>query len=129
MEAIEGVELDLATRLNRSQGRDRRSRSFGTKLTRAEEGELYAAAKIEGKYAGEWAREVLLKEARRMKEDALFTELVSVKLLLVNFLRPIAMGQKITLEQVADIQATIRKGKRKAAQEIMQQYTAPQEKE
>lgn len=116
-------------RLGRRKLRESRSQSLGTKLTFDEERELEQAAQREGKTASEWAREVLLKEARRMKDDPLFTELVSVKLLLVNFLKPIAVGQKITLEQFAEIQTTIRKGKRKAAQEIMQQYTLPQGKE
>lgn len=120
---MESDELGIAARANRSQGRERRSRSFGTKLTRAEEAELYGAAKTEGKYAGEWAREVLLREARRTKDDALFTELIAMRVLLNNVLRPMALGQKMTSDHFNEVLANVRSEKRKAAQEVMQQYT------
>jgi hypothetical protein len=120
---MDGVELQLESRLNRSQGRERRSRSFGTKLTRAEEAELYKAAKAENKYAGEWAREVLLREARRNEEDALFTELVATRMLMVNLFKPLITGKPVSPEWVTEVMAAVRKEKRKAAQEVRQQYT------
>ena len=120
---MDGVELQLENRLNRSQGRERRSRSFGTKLTRAEEAELYKAAKAENKYAGEWAREVLLREARRSEDDALFTELVATRMLMVNLFKPLIMGKPVSQEWLTEMMAVIRREKRKAAQEVRQQYT------
>jgi hypothetical protein len=120
---MDGVELQLETRLNRSQGRERRSRSFGTKLTRAEEAELYSAAKAENKYAGEWAREVLLREARRTDDDALFTELVATRMLMVNLLKPLILGKPVSQDWITDAMAAVRREKRKAAQEVRQQYT------
>jgi hypothetical protein len=120
---MDGVELQLETRLNRSQGRERRSRSFGTKLTRAEEAELYSAAKAKNKYAGEWAREVLLREARRTDDDALFTELVATRMLMVNLLKPLILGKPVSQDWITDAMAAVRREKRKAAQEVRQQYT------
>ena len=119
---MEATEPDLATRLNRSQGRDRRSRSFGTKFTRLEEGEVYAAAKKAGMYAGEWAREVLLREARREMEDVLLTELVATRMMLVNLIKPLTQGKQMTPEQFAQLTAHVRTEKRKATAELMQQY-------
>ena len=119
---MEATEPDLATRLNRSQGRDRRSRSFGTKLTRLEEGEVYSAAKEAGMYAGEWAREVLLREARRAKDDILLTELVATRMMLVNLIKPLTQGKQMTPDEFAKLTAHVRTEKRKATAELMQQY-------
>ena len=119
---MEATEPDLATRLNRSQGRDRRSRSFGTKLTRLEEGEVYNAAKAAGMYAGEWAREVLLREARRATDDVLLTELVATRMMLVNLIKPLTQGKQMTPEEFAKLTAHVRTEKRKATAELMQQY-------
>ena len=122
---MEATEPDLATRLNRSQGRDRRNRSFGTKLTRLEEGDVYNASKAAGMYAGEWAREVLLREARRTKDDVLLTELVATRMMLVNLIKPLTQGKQITPEEFAKLTAHVRNEKRKATAELMQQYEQP----
>ena len=119
---MEATEPDLATRLNRSQGRDRRNRSFGTKLTRLEEGELYRAAKGAGQFAAEWAREVLLREARRTKEDVVLTELVATRMMLVNLIKPLTQGKQMTTEEFAKLTTLVRNEKRKATTELLQQY-------
>jgi hypothetical protein len=72
---------------------------------------------------------VLLREARRRDDDALFTEVVATRMLLNNILMPLANGQKITPEGFAMIMAKVRTEKRKAAREVMQQYTAAEQKE
>lgn len=109
--------------------RDRRSRSFGTKLTSAEEIELQRAANLNGQCTAEWAREVLLREARRSADDPLFTELIATRMILLNLLKPLAMGQPVTTEDFARISATVRNDKRKVAQEIQQQYLPASPKE
>jgi hypothetical protein len=76
----------------------------------------------------EWAREALLREARR-SEDPLFTELIATRMLLLNLLKPLAMGQVITSEDFLRISATVRSDKRKVAQEIQQQYINASPKE
>src|SRR5665213_1418017 len=113
----------------RGRLRDSRSRSLGTKLTLAEEKEMARAAAAIGKSASEWAREVLLREARRSDEDPLFIELIATRMVLLNLLKPLAMGQIVTPEDFTRISATVRSDKRKIAQEIQQQYITASPKE
>ncbi|HTF63520.1 MAG TPA: hypothetical protein VK638_12520, partial [Edaphobacter sp.] len=93
-----------------------------TKVTLSEERELVKAAEDQGRNASEWAREVLLKEARRSDEDVLFTELVAMRMLMVNLFKPLIMGKPVSAEWVTEMMAAIRKEKRKAALEVRQQY-------
>jgi len=115
--------IKVAQRLGRGKIRASRSRSLGTKLTIQEELELVRAAESEGKSASEWAREVLLRQARRAGDDPVFIELIATRMILLNLLKPLAMGQKVTPEDFTRISATVRSDKRKVAQEIQQQYT------
>ena len=121
--------LDFAERLKQKRGRDARSQSFATRFTRGEETELAKAAETDGKTLREWAREVLLREARRSKDDALFTELIAMRVLLNNVLRPVALGQKMTSDHFNEVLANVRSEKRRAAKEVMQQYTGSEMKE
>ncbi|RZU34615.1 hypothetical protein [Edaphobacter modestus] len=126
---MDSAAIDIAPRLNRSQGRERRSRSFGTKLTRAEEAELYQAAKAEGKYAGEWARDVLLREARRSQDDALFTEVVATRMLLVNLIKPMLLGKPVPENWITEAMNGVRAAKHKAAADLRKEYAARDRKE
>lgn len=126
---MEARELDIEARVNRSQGRDRRSRSFGTKVTRAEEAELYNAARGQGKYAGEWAREVLLKEARRAPDDALFTELIATRMLLVNLLKPMLLGKPVPDNWIEEATSGVHAAKHKAAARLRNEYVVRERKE
>ena len=121
--------IKVAQRLGRGKIRASRSRSLGTKLTIQEELELVRAAESEGKSASEWAREVLLRQARRAGDDPVFIELIATRMILLNLLKPLAMGQKVTPEDFTRISATVRSDKRKVAQEIQQQYSEPSTKE
>ena len=124
METLDpGENIDLAKRLHRSRGRSGRTRVASAKVTSGEQRELEAAAGAAGKALSEWARDTLLEEARRSKDDALFTEIIATRMLLVNLLKPLLMGQKVTPERLTEIMTTVRTEKRKAAQEVMQQYT------
>jgi predicted nucleic acid-binding Zn ribbon protein len=116
-------DLGIAQRLNRFKSGSSRTKTVGARLCDSEEDELIAAAQREGRNISEWAREVLLREARRSKDDALFTEIIATRMLLVNLLKPLLMGQKVTSERLTEIMTTVRTEKRKAAQEVMQQYT------
>lgn len=118
-------DLGIARRLGRGKLRESRVRSLGTKLTIEEETELATAAERKGRSASEWAREVLLREARSPKESAVFTELISMRMLLNNVLKVLATGQKITAENYQEIQTGVRTDKKRVAAEIFQQYTAP----
>jgi len=123
------VVLGIERRLCKAKSRDSRTRSLGTKVTTNEETVLIKAAEADGKSVSEWTREVLLREAGKAKEDALFTELVSLRMLLNNVLKVLATGQKITAENYQEIQAGVRAEKKRVALEIMQQYTAPGEEQ
>ncbi len=119
---------DLESRLSRSQGRSSRVCVAQARITEDERQQLLRAARAEGRALGEWAREVLLREARR-SEDPLFTELIATRMILLNLLKPLAMGQVVTPEDFTRISATVRSDKRKVAQEIQQQYVTASPKE
>lgn len=121
--------VDFAKRFAATKGRPIRNRMASARVTAAELERLEGAAREEGKLLAEWAREVLLREAQRTKHDAVFTELVSMRMLLNNVLKVVATGQKMTVENFQEIQTGIRGDKRKVAADLMRQYTAPDEKE
>jgi hypothetical protein len=114
--------ITIAQRIGRGRIRDSRSRSLGTKLTLKEERELVRAAEAAGKSASEWAREVLLREARRAQGDALLTEVIATRMLMVNLLKPLVMGKTVSQEWITEAMAAVRREKRRAAQEVLQQY-------
>jgi hypothetical protein len=119
---------DISTTIGSCQGRDSRSESFATRFTRTELAILSRAAAKDGLKVREWAREVLLREAHR-SEDPLFTELIATRMILLNLLKPLAMGQVVTPEDFSRISAAVRSDKRKVAQEIQQQYITASSKE
>ena len=126
---MEERNLDLARRLRRNKSGEQRDRTVGTRLTRFEEAELIKAADHKGKNVSEWARDVLLREARRSKEDVLLTETIATRMLLLNLIKPLAKGQKVTEEYVTELMATVRADKRKATQEVLQQYAEAKSRE
>ena len=119
----------LESRLARSAGRSGRDRMANARVTQAEQRELHNAARSQGKSLSEWAREVLLREARRSADDPLFIELIATRMILLNLLKPLAMGQQVTTEDFARISTTVRNDKRKVALEIQQQYMPAPPKE
>ena len=59
----------------------------------------------------EWAREVLLREARRSTDDAVFTELVATRMLLVNLIKPLILGEKVSPTWITEAMTMVRKEK------------------
>lgn len=116
-------------RIRRSRGRLSRTVVASAKVTKTELNELEAAAGAEDKALSEWAREVLLKEARRAKDDALFIEVVAIRTLLNYMLRPVAMGEVVTLEEYTEILDSVRDKKRETGQQVMNQYLGEPRKE
>ena len=108
--------LHLEGRLSRSQSRSARSCVAQARVTEEEHRDLLRAARSDGRALGEWAREILLREARRSADDALFTELIATRMILLNLLKPLAMGQVVTPEDFTRISATVRSDNRKVAQ-------------
>jgi hypothetical protein len=57
------------------------------------------AAATDGCALGEWVRDLILRELRRgSARDPSLAEILGVRLLLVNVLRPLAAGQRLTPE-------------------------------
>ena len=70
-----------------------------TKLTKEELDRVTEFAKSQGRARGEWIRDVILKETRNGSgSDPFLAEILGVRLLLVNVLRPLAAGQRLTPE-------------------------------
>ncbi len=97
--------------LLRSRGRTGRDRVVSSRATADEHQELEAAAKAEGKALSEWTREVLLREARSPRLNALFTEVVATRMLLNLLLKSIACGKQITDEEFSGVLTDVRTGK------------------
>jgi hypothetical protein len=69
------------------------------KLTKEEARLLDEVATAKGVPRSEWMRDVILRELRPAQtSDASLAEILGVRLLLVNVLRPLAAGQKLTPE-------------------------------
>jgi post-segregation antitoxin (ccd killing protein) len=116
--------ITLKSRLDRRiKSGDRRTQTVGTRVSLSEEQELIAIANRDGLNVSEWVREVLLKEARRSTDDAVFTELVATRMLLVNLIKPLILGEKVSPTWITEAMTMVRKEKHKAAQDVMQQYT------
>ena len=116
-------------RLDRPKGRPVRGKLASLRVTADELKELDTAAALCGKLYGEWAREVLLREARTPRSDALFTEIVATRMLLNLVLKPLACGQVMTAEEFSGVLASVRTTKHKAATDVMEQYAAAETKE
>ena len=130
MNTSQNGAIRMNVRLARSTGRAGRDRMANARVTAEEQRELHEAARAEGKSLSEWARDVLLREARRSGDDAVFTELVATRMLLVNLIKPLILGEKVSPTWITEAMTMVRKEKHKAAQEVMQQYaqTAGKEK-
>src|SRR5580658_8684898 len=69
------------------------------KLTKEELGKVTEFARSQGLARGEWIRDVILTEMRKgSASDPTLSEILGVRLLLVNVLRPLAAGQRLTPE-------------------------------
>ena len=90
----------ISTRALAEAGHESRSESLATRFTRSEVKALSKAAASAGKTVRAWSRDVLLLEARRAQEDMLFTELIATRMILLNLLKPLAMGQQVPLSHM-----------------------------
>jgi hypothetical protein len=130
MKSLEPAKpLDFKERLTRSKGRPSRNCMANARVTQAEQEELAAAAKSERKALSEWAREVLLREARTGRKDALFTETVAIRMLLNLVLKSIACGEIMTPEMFSTVLTNVRTTKHQAAADVMEQYANAEQKE
>ena len=69
------------------------------KLTKEERHNVTEFARSQGLARGEWIRDVILREVRGSSaRDPALAEILGVRLLLVNVLRPLAAGQRLKPE-------------------------------
>jgi hypothetical protein len=96
--------LDTQTTVKRGKicGRESRNQTLTTKVTATEYRAVEDAAGAEAKTTGEWLRDLALEAiAARTEpgaETVVLPEIVGVRLLLVNALRSVAIGQTMTPE-------------------------------
>ena len=122
-------EVNFEDRLKQRIGRPSRVESVAIRFTEDELAALEKAAQEKATTLREWAREVLLREARNSRGDALFTEIVATRMLLNLVLKPLACGQVMTPEDFSGVLANVRTTKHKAAADVMEQYAAAEPKE
>ena len=83
------------------RGRESRNQTLSTKLTETEYRAVEIASSADGKTTGEWLRDLTLRSLRSGANDAeliALSEIVGVRLLLVNVLRSLGTGQRMTAE-------------------------------
>lgn len=90
--------VNFEDRLKQRIGRPSRVESVAIRFTEDELATLEQAAAEKTTTLREWAREVLLREARSARTDALFTEIVAIRMLLNLVLKPISCGEVMTPE-------------------------------
>ena len=122
-------EVDFEGRLKQRIGRPSRIESVAIRFTEDELATLEKVAEEKTTTLREWARGVLLREARTSRGDALFTEIVATRMLLNLILKPLACGQVMTAEDFSGVLASVRTTKHKAATDVMAQYAPAENKE
>jgi hypothetical protein len=83
------------------RGRESRNQTLSTKLSETEYRTVEKASSADGKTTGEWLRDLTLRSLRSGANDAeliALSEIVGVRLLLVNVLRSLGTGQRMTSE-------------------------------
>ena len=89
------------------------------KLTKEERGRITEFARSQGLARGEWIRDVILREMRAASAtDPSLAEILGVRLLLVNVLRPLAAGQSLTPEAFDTLLEEISEAKHKLAAKL-----------
>ena len=122
-------EVDFEDRLKQRIGRPSRVESVAIRFTEDELAALEKSAQEKATTLREWAREVLLREARNSRGDALFTEIVATRMLLNLVLKPLACGKVMSAEEFSGVLTNVRTTKHKAATDVMEQYAAAEPKE
>jgi hypothetical protein len=102
-----------------------RLHAVATKLSRKEAQAFAALAKERGRKRGDLLRQLILAEiARDSTEptaDVEFVEVIGIRLMLTNLLRPLMTGQRITPDVFDGILAEVKKRKRAVAVEARQE--------
>jgi hypothetical protein len=89
------------------------------KLTKEERARVTNFATSQGLARGEWIRDVILRELRGgLGSDPSLAEILGVRLLLVNVLRPVAAGQRLTPEAFDKLLDEISEAKHQLAKSL-----------
>jgi hypothetical protein len=89
------------------------------KLTKEELRKVTEFARSQGLARGEWIRDVILQEAGEgSTSDPALAEILGVRLLLVNVLRPLASGQFLAPEAFDKLLDEISEAKHKLAEKL-----------
>ena len=92
----------MSTKRGKIRGRESRNQTLTTKVTATEYRAVEDAAGAVAKTTGEWLRDLALEavaaRAAGGTETVMLPEIVGVRLLLVNALRSVAIGQTMTPE-------------------------------
>ena len=84
-----------------------RTRSAGAKVTDEEYAQLEALAQARGLTLGEWCREVLLAQlapsSATVPEKAILTELLGLRMIVINLLRALGTGEPLTAEKTQTV--------------------------
>ena len=121
--------LDFDERVRQKIGRASRTVSVAIRLTHDEALAVQRASNRSGATLREWSRGLLLREANRPTSDPLLTELVAAQMLLINALRPLLTGGKMTGDQFDQMLAAIKAEKRGAAAELSHLYQLADQQE
>ncbi len=120
--------LKIESRLRQIKGRESRTQSIATRFTQAEEQALLKTAEARGQNLREWARDVLLREAKQssgsVSAGALMTEIVGLQLFLTDVLQPVACGEQMSPDQYQELMRQVRANKHLAAREVIAQHIA-----
>lgn len=95
------LETERPVKPGSLRGRESRNQTLSTKLTPKEYGVVEKASSADGKTTGEWLRDLTLRTLRAGANDIdliALSEIVGVRLLLVNVLRSVSTGQRMTAE-------------------------------
>ena len=99
--------------------------NVSSKLSQNETARFDALAKRRGQQRGEFIRHLILDELTRDSGEptasAELSELVGIRLMLMNVLKPIAAGQKLAPEVFDGIMAEVKKRKKAVAIEARQE--------
>ena len=96
------LDAQMTTKRGKIRGRESRNQTLTTKVTATEYRAVEDAAGAEAKTTGEWLRDLALEavaaKAAGGTQTVMLPEIVGVRLLLVNALRSVAIGQTMTPE-------------------------------
>jgi hypothetical protein len=118
---------NLAARMERA--RKHRIHHVGTKLNEAELHEFEALAEKRQQTPSELIRGLVLREieqdkrpAPELRGSAELEEITAMRLLLINVLPKLAVGDTMTLEAYKDLEAEIKKRKSGRATELLKEW-------